>query len=69
METGICLNRYFQQGFNEKCWPSDNTLVITTERYEFVNQVLMSIDYNTTVDYTRGPKENENHFSIIRSFR
>ncbi|MDD6516225.1 MAG: restriction endonuclease subunit S [bacterium] len=35
------------QRFNEKCWPSDNTLVITTERYEFVNQILMSIDYNS----------------------
>ena len=35
------------QRFNEKCWPSDNTLVITTQRYEFVNQVLISIDYNS----------------------
>ncbi|MGC6178316.1 restriction endonuclease subunit S [Lacrimispora sp. 38-1] len=33
------------QRFNEKCWPSDNTLVITTARYEFVYQTLQEIDY------------------------
>lgn len=35
------------QRFNKKCWPSDNTLVITTDHYEFVNQVLLSIDYKS----------------------
>lgn len=35
------------QRFNEQCWPSDNTLVIKTERYEFVNQILSGIDYKS----------------------
>lgn len=35
------------QRFNEKCWPSDNTLVITTARYEFVYQILQGIDYTS----------------------
>ena len=35
------------QRFNERCWPSDNTLVITTSRYEFVNQILLNIDYKS----------------------
>ena len=35
------------QRFNEECWPSDNTFVITTSRYEFVNQILLNIDYKS----------------------
>ena len=35
------------QRYNEDCWPSDNTLVITTNRYEFVNQILRNIDYQS----------------------
>lgn len=34
------------QRINKKCWPSDNTLVITSNYYEFVYQVLKRIDYN-----------------------
>ena len=30
----------------EKCWPSDNTLVLKTEYYEFVYQQLLNIDYS-----------------------
>ena len=33
------------QRFNIPCWTSDNTLVITSPYYEFVNQVLHRIDY------------------------
>ena len=33
------------QRFNEKVWPSDNTLVIKTEYYEYMNQILSVIDY------------------------
>ncbi|MFH7819159.1 restriction endonuclease subunit S [Neobacillus thermocopriae] len=33
------------QRYNEKCWPSDNTLVIKTEFYNFVYQILKLIDY------------------------
>lgn len=35
------------QRFNNECWPSDNTLVITTDKYEFVNQILLRIDYKS----------------------
>ena len=35
------------QRFNQGCWPSDNTLVITTDRYEFVNQILLGVDYKS----------------------
>lgn len=35
------------QRFNNECWPSDNTLVITTDKYEFVNQILLGIDYKS----------------------
>jgi type I restriction enzyme S subunit len=28
-----------------KCWPSDNTLIITSDYYEFVYQVLRTINY------------------------
>lgn len=33
------------QRLNKKCWPSDNTLVIKTKYYNFVYQILKSIDY------------------------
>lgn len=33
------------QRFTSKCWASDNTLVITSKFYEFVYQVLQTIDY------------------------
>lgn len=35
------------QRFNSQCWPSDNTLVIKSDRYEFVFQILNSIDYKS----------------------
>ena len=31
--------------FNNKCWPSDNTLVIQSKYYEFVYQCLRGVDY------------------------
>lgn len=34
------------QRFNDKVWPSDNTLVIKTDYYEFVYQTLKLIDYS-----------------------
>lgn len=33
------------QRFTSKCWASDNTLVITSKFYEFVYQVLQTVDY------------------------
>ena len=30
----------------EKCWPSDNTLVLKSEYYEFVYQLLLKVDYS-----------------------
>lgn len=33
------------QRFNSPCWASDNTLVIKSEYYEYVYQILQSIDY------------------------
>ncbi|MDR3303755.1 MAG: restriction endonuclease subunit S, partial [Treponema sp.] len=33
------------QRFSELCWPSDNTLVITSKFYEFVYHILKSINY------------------------
>ena len=33
------------QRFNEEIWPSDNTLIIKSNNYEFVYQVLKRIDY------------------------
>ena len=35
------------QRFNEPCWPSDNTLVITSDFYEYCCQVLLKIDYQS----------------------
>ena len=35
------------QRFNTPCWPSDNTLVIKSRRYEFVYQILNSVDYKS----------------------
>lgn len=31
------------QRFNSPCWPSDNTLVITSDYYEFTNQILKKL--------------------------
>ena len=33
------------QRFNTPCWPSDNTLVIESTNYEYVYQILKTIDY------------------------
>ena len=33
------------QRFSIPCWTSDNTLVITTPYYEYINQILRQIDY------------------------
>ena len=33
------------QRFSTPCWTSDNTLVITTPYYEYINQILRQIDY------------------------
>jgi type I restriction enzyme, S subunit len=33
------------QRYKKKCWPSDNTLVIKSNYYEYVYQLLKSIDY------------------------
>ena len=33
------------QRFSKEIWPSDNTLVIKTQHYEFIYQVLKSVDY------------------------
>lgn len=33
------------QRFNSPCWTSDNTLVITSDYYEYVYQILKRIDY------------------------
>ncbi|HCX60966.1 MAG TPA: restriction endonuclease subunit S [Clostridiales bacterium] len=33
------------QRFNTPCWPSDNTLVIKSEYYEFMYQILNCVDY------------------------
>lgn len=35
------------QRFSEPCWPSDNTLVITSDYYEFVFNCLRGIDYKS----------------------
>ena len=35
------------QRFNTPCWTSDNTLVITSEYYEYVCQILKRIDYSS----------------------
>ncbi|MST55476.1 restriction endonuclease subunit S [Pyramidobacter sp. SM-530-WT-4B] len=35
------------QRFNSPCWTSDNTLVITSDFYEYVYQVLQRIDYHS----------------------
>jgi type I restriction enzyme S subunit len=35
------------QRFNKKIWASDNTLVIRPKYYEYVYQLLRSIDYNS----------------------
>lgn len=34
------------QRFNSPCWTSDNTLVITSDLYEYTFQILQRIDYN-----------------------
>ena len=45
--TGRVGTHGIVQRFNKECWPSDNTLVITTKWYEFVNQILLNIDYDS----------------------
>ena len=35
------------QRFNAPCWASDNTLVITSNHYEYVYQILKRIDYHS----------------------
>ena len=35
------------QRFNTPCWPSDNTLVIESTNYEYVYQILKTIDYKS----------------------
>lgn len=35
------------QRFSTACWASDNTLVITSNYYEYVNQILGKIDYSS----------------------
>ena len=35
------------QRFNSPCWTSDNTLVITSQYYEYTNQILKRIDYHS----------------------
>lgn len=35
------------QRLDSKCWPSDNTLVIMTDNYEYVYQILCNIDYTS----------------------
>lgn len=35
------------QRFSTACWASDNTLVITSNYYEYVNQILGRIDYSS----------------------
>lgn len=35
------------QRFNSPCWTSDNTLVITSNLYEYTYQVLQRIDYRS----------------------
>lgn len=35
------------QRFNSPCWTSDNTLVITSELYEYTYQILQRIDYRS----------------------
>lgn len=35
------------QRFNSPCWTSDNTLVITSDFYEYVYQILQRIDYHS----------------------
>lgn len=34
------------QRSNSACWPSDNTLVLTTQFYEFVYQILKTLNYS-----------------------
>ena len=34
------------QRFEEMCWASDNTLVIKSQRYEFVYQFLKTVDFS-----------------------
>ena len=34
------------QRFNSPCWTSDNTLVITSDLYEYTFQILQRIDYH-----------------------
>ena len=35
------------QRFNSPCWTSDNTLVITSDLYEYTFQILQRIDYRS----------------------
>ena len=35
------------QRFNSPCWTSDNTLVVTSDLYEYTYQILKRIDYNS----------------------
>lgn len=43
--TGRVGTHGIVQRFQLPCWPSDNTLVITSQYYEFIYQVLQTVDY------------------------
>lgn len=45
--TGRVGTHGIVQRFNYPCWPSDNTLVLKSDYYEYCYQVLCSIDYTS----------------------
>lgn len=45
--TGRVGTHSVVQRFNSPCWTSDNTLVITSELYEYTYQILQRIDYRS----------------------
>ncbi len=45
--TGRVGTHGIVQRFNTPCWTSDNTLIIKSSYYEFINQILQRIDYSS----------------------
>ena len=45
--TGRVGTHGIVQRFNTPCWTSDNTLVITSDFYEYTYQILQRIDYKS----------------------
>lgn len=53
------------QRFNKPCYPSDNTLVLTTDNYEYTYQILKTIDFKSLNIGSTQPLITQTHLKNI----